>query len=242
MGDGIWAATSGAIAELATLETAANNVANVATTAYKADRTVFKEYLARTSQARKTVRLVSVDATRTDASEGSISPTGRPLDVAIHGRGYFAVKGREGTLYTRHGGIQFAPDGSLVTQTKEPFLDRQGIALRAPVNARTVEIGKDGSVLADGAKIGELAVYAFDDPASLSRQSSQLMRATPAAGPPRAVTADLETQALEQSNFSAVRGMVDIVGATRAFEACEKAINAFRDADSRAAMTLMRVT
>jgi len=240
MSDGIWAATSGAIAELATLETAANNVANVSTTAYKADRTVFKEFLAKTPGKGKTVRLVSIDATRADVSEGPIMTTGRPLDVAIRGPGYFAVEGKDGPLYTRHGGIQLAEDGRLVTQTKETYLDRAGVPLRVPLGSKSVEIGKDGSVIANGAKVGELALYKFPDPASLSRQSAHLMQGTPAAGQREQVTPNLETQALEGSNFSAVRGMVDIVSATREFEACEKAIDAFKDADSRAAMTLMR--
>jgi len=52
-------------------------------------------------------------------------------------------------------------------------------------------------------------------------------------------TSTLQSEQLEQSNVSVVKGMVDIVGATRGFEACERAIDAFRDADRRAAMSIM---
>ena len=86
---------------------------------------------------------------------------------------------------------------------------------------------------------GQLLVVSFKNPAGLAREGALVFNATPAAGPQALSTATLEPEALEQSNVSVVKGMVDIVNASRGFETCERVIDAFRDADQKAAMSIM---
>jgi flagellar basal body rod protein FlgG len=73
----------------------------------------------------------------------------------------------------------------------------------------------------------------------LTPEGNCLLRREAAAGKLTASAAPLEVGALEGANVSPVRGMIDIVNASRAFEICEKAVEAFRDADRRAANDLM---
>ena len=76
------------------LDVVANNVANMNTTAFKGESTVFEEHLVRTMSADKTARKIAFVrdiATVRDVTEGRIEQTGGPLDLAIAGDGYFAV-------------------------------------------------------------------------------------------------------------------------------------------------------
>jgi flagellar basal body rod protein FlgG len=102
-----------------------------------------------------------------------------------------------------------------------------------------VRIGSDGAVQAGRETFGQLLLVNFKNPAGLGREGALVYKATPVSGAPQLSTATIEREMLEQSNVSVVKGMVDIVGASRGFEACERAIDAFRDADRRAAMALM---
>jgi flagellar basal-body rod protein FlgF len=84
-------------------------------------------------------------------------------------------------------------------------------------------------------------VVTFDKGSMLERAEGQRYKATAASGAAKEIDPKLVPGALEQSNASPVRSMVDIVSAVRGFEVCEKAVEAFRDADMRAAQSIMKV-
>lgn len=241
MSNGIWAAASGAISQSLALDVAAQNVANASTPGYHADRAVFREVLTRAASKKGGgFNLVygAVGAIATDPTAGAILPTGRPLDIAIQDSSYLVVKTARGERYTRYGGIQLGRDGALTTREGDPLLDPDRRPLKVTPDAK-VTIAQDGSVLVDGQPSGSLLFVSFADPGALAKEGALLMRAEPAAGKPVVATPLLEIGALEASSASAVKGMVDIVTASRAFEVCERAIDAFRDADRKAATELM---
>jgi flagellar basal body rod protein FlgG len=180
-----------------------------------------------------------VDGVAANSSPGGFLSTGRSLDVAIHGDGMFAVSTARGVRYTRLGSLQVATDGRLVTREGDLFLNRDSKPIRVPPGVTDVSVGSDGVVQSGNEIFGQLALVNFKNPAGLGREGALIYRATPASGPPGLSTATIEPNMLEQSNVSVVKGMVDIVGASRGFEACERAIDAFKDADRRAAMALM---
>jgi flagellar basal body rod protein FlgG len=170
---------------------------------------------------------------------GGFVSTARPLDVAIHGDGMFAISTARGVRYTRLGAIQVTKDGKLVTREGDAYLNRDHKPISVPAGVTDVRVGTDGVVHAAGETCGQLLLVNFKNAAGLTREGALVFKATPSSGAPRLSTATLEAETLEQSNVSVVKGMVDIVGASRGFEACERAIDAFRDADRRAAMALM---
>jgi flagellar basal-body rod protein FlgF len=241
MSDGIWAAASGAMSQTLALDVAAENIANASTPAYHVDRAVFREVLTHAS-AKKSggFNLVygSVGSVTTDPTAGAFVPTGRPLDVAIKGGSYLVVNTARGERYTRSGSIQMAKDGTLTTRDGDPLLDPNRRPIKVSPTS-TVGIAADGNVLVDGQPSGSLLLVSFADQNGLVKEGGTLMRADPSAGKATIATPDLEVGALESSSSSAVKGMVDIVTATRAFEVCERAIDAFRDADRKAATELM---
>jgi flagellar basal-body rod protein FlgF len=239
MSDGIWAAASGAINQLAVLDTSANNVANASTPGYKTEQIVFSEVMAGASQ-RRDVRLSQIAQTSSDVSAAGSMSTGRGLDVALTGEGFFKVKVGDEEQYTRAGSFDVSKEGHLVDKSGADVLDRSGAAILVPREAKAVEISADGTVSADGNKVGQLGVVTFDKASMLERAEGQRYRATANTGAAKEIDPALSPGALEQSNASPVRSMVDIVSAVRGFEVCEKAVEAFRDADMRAAQSIMK--
>jgi flagellar basal-body rod protein FlgF len=241
MSDGIWAAASGAMGQTLALDVAAENIANASTPGYHVDRAVFRDMLTRAHAKRSGgFNLVygQVGSITTDPTAGAFVPTGRPLDVALKGGSYLVVKTPRGERYTRHGSIQLAQDGTLTTREGDPLLDPNRKPIKVSPTSK-LAVAPDGNVLVDGQPSGSLLVVSFANQSALVKEGANLMRAEQAAGKAMPATPELEVGALEASSSSAVKGMVDIVTATRAFEVCERAIDAFRDADRKAATELM---
>jgi flagellar basal-body rod protein FlgF len=243
MSDGIWSAASGAIGQVTALDVAADNVANATTPGFHGNRAVFREVL--TQAVRKRAGgfdlEYSVAATpAADLSQGPIVVTGRPLDVAIRGDAYLVVKTPQGERYTRAGSLRVDEQGTLLTAGGDPVVGADRRPIQVPAQ-QSLSIDADGTVRAGPDTAGQLLLVEFDNPRALTREGHFLLRGEAAAGKPKASNATLETGAIEGSNTSPVRGMVDIVNATRAFEICERAIDAFRDADRKAAVDIMTV-
>jgi flagellar basal body rod protein FlgG len=241
MSHGIWAAASGAISQTLALDVAAENIANASTPGYHTDRAVFREVLTKAAAKKNGgFNLVygAVGSISTDPTAGAFIPTGRPLDVALQGGQYLVVKTERGERYTRHGAIQVARDGTLTTRDGDALLDPQRRPIKvAPTS--TIGVAQDGNVLVDGQPAGSLFVVTFKDPSALAKEGAHLMRAETAAGKAVQATPVLEVGALEGSSASVVKGMIDIVTASRSFEVCQRAIDAFRDADRKAATELI---
>jgi flagellar basal-body rod protein FlgF len=237
MSDGIWSAASGAIGQVTALDVAAENVANASTPAFHGSRAVFREVLthAQRKRAGGFDLKYSVAATpAADMTQGSLLVTGRPLDVAVRGEAFLVVKTAQGERYTRSGSLRVGNDGTLLTAGGDVVLGTDKRPIRVPV-AQDIQIEPDGTVRSAGASAGQIQLVEFDNPRALTPEGQYLMRSEAAAGKPRLSTATLESGALESSNVSPVRGMIDIVSASRGFEICEKSIESFRDADRRAA-------
>jgi flagellar basal-body rod protein FlgF len=253
MSDGIWSALSGAVGQLAVLDNAANNVANAGAPGFRGDHALFREVLSRANvrgrgaaaanRAQwKNVRYAAVDTIAHDMSSGALVQTGRPLDCAIRGDGFFAVKTAQGVRYTRVGSVRISTDGTLVTKEGDPYLGTNDKPIKVPVTGGDATIAPDGAVRAAGATSGTLKVVRFANSTQLEKSGALLFAPTAASGAATPIGANLEASTLEQSNVSAVKGMVDIVAAQRGFDACERAIDAFKEADQRAAMSLMATT
>src|SRR5919112_6207083 len=98
------AAASGMRARLESLDMLANNIANSATAGYKVDREFYSIY--QDAEAAGGALSPVIDKPWTDFSQGQLQATGRPLDVALDGKGFFAVNGPSGPLYTRNGAFR----------------------------------------------------------------------------------------------------------------------------------------
>ena len=114
------------------LDVIANNIANINTAGFKADGSVFEEYVSPTARADnflapdRRVSFVNDRATWIDLSQGPLEKTNNPLDVAINGGGFFAVQTPQGERYTRNGAFQINNVGELVTAEGYQVLGESG--------------------------------------------------------------------------------------------------------------------
>lgn len=239
MGDGIYVALSGAISQSTALETTATNLANSATDGYQRLRPVFREVLARTAggPAPKVPHHFGVVAqTSQDTSLGSVRKTDAPLDFVMPQGVYLAVQTARGERYTRAGSLQVGADGVVKTRHGDPVVGEDGKPIKLAKDAQA-KLGPDGALAVDGARVGRLRLVTFAKPDCLAHEGSARL-AVGGAGAPTPTGAALEIGSVEESNAQVVSAMTDLVSATRTFDAFQRAIEAFRDADRRVTSTV----
>ena len=232
MGSGIYIPLSGAVAQQTALDVTANNVANASTAGFRAERVSFGTVLGRASG--KDSAFVQVGGTKPDFSKGSLRETGNPLDLALAGDGFFAVDTPRGPRYTRAGDFRLDADGKLVNSDGLAARARGGGQLTVPREATDVVVGADGTITADGAEIGALELARFA-PGILQREGANLFVAPAGAMTTAGQMPEVVAGAVEQANFSVVRGVVDLVKISRAYEALHRMIESYKQIDERTA-------
>jgi flagellar basal-body rod protein FlgF/flagellar basal-body rod protein FlgG len=241
---GYYAAFSGWLARSQALDVAAGNLANAGTAGFRAERDYFRSAIlgpdALNSQLNTTVNAFGVlGGSRLDMSQGALTPTGNPLDLAIEGDGFFAIQTKQGLRYTRDGQFERAQDGTLTTQAGEPVLDARSQPVRIP--AGEIAVGSDGAVSVNGAVAGRIAVFGFQSGDALTAEGGNRYapvdgaQATPGTGA-------VHQGALESSNQDVIGGSLQLVLMQRQAEMMEKAVSMFsNDLDKTASEDLPRV-
>ncbi|ACO78591.1 flagellar basal-body rod protein [Azotobacter vinelandii CA] len=239
----LFTAMSGAKQSLDQQAVVAHNLANAVTPGFRAQ---LMELQAVPVDGEGLPTRVSVRATTSgvDFSQGPVTRTGRPLDVALDGNAWLAIQAADGSeAYTRRGDVQIDGNG-LMTVAGHPLIGDGG-PLTVPLGSQ-VSIGADGtvSVVEEGQDPDTSAVVArlklvSAAPGELERGEDGLFRAPPddtGVSQPLAVdeTARLVTGALEGSNVSATEAMVAMIDNARRYEMQMKAIDSADDNAQRA--------
>src|SRR5919201_187798 len=181
MDRGLYIAASGMLAESIRQDQLANDLANASTPGYKADRTAQRSFgdilLANRETGQQIGPLgmgVTADRTVTDWAPAPIEETDQPLDLAIDGEGFFAVRTPQGVRYTRNG--QFTTDarGLLLTAQGDEVLSQNG----QPVQV----VG--GKV--NAAQVGEMVTTAQGEALGPAGNKVASIRGYPKASPPPA--------------------------------------------------------
>jgi flagellar basal body rod protein FlgG len=225
-------AASGLRARMESLDLLANNVANAATGGYKADREFYSLYVAPEAQADPAATMPVVQRPWLDLSQGVLQTTGNSLDMALSGKGFFAVAGPHGPLYTRNGSFHLSK-GNLVTAEGYPVAGSGGQPL-AVTSSGPLEVAADGSLRQDGNLVGQLRIV--DLPAAaLAKQGANYLQVTdPSVVPAEATGAAVEQGKLEASNAGGAEGAVRLVGILRQFEMLQKAVSLGNDMNKQA--------
>ena len=237
MAGGAYSALSGMQARIAELDRIASDLANISTAGYKSERTATFAAERDFAAALQSAVDVAGGGTRTDLSPGTITTTGRNLDVAIDGPGFFAVETAHGIRYTRSGNFGRRADGTIVTVEDEPVLDTRN--RRIKVGAGPLEIDPSGTVYAGGASAGRIQLWEIDEQ-NLVRETGSHFRTSPGVKP-RPSTSPLVPGAIEQANVTVADRMITLTEVMRNFEALQRGISVLtNDVDSRAIAELGR--
>ncbi|MGQ9900855.1 MAG: flagellar basal-body rod protein FlgF [Fimbriimonadales bacterium] len=238
---GLYVAAEGMAARQKAQDAIANNLANLNTTGFKADRPAFETvyerqlYRVQGAQAQPIGPLSAGAILRelyTDWQPGALITTGNPLDAAIDGAGFFAIQTPQGVRYTRNGAFQLRADGTLITRAGNPVLGTDNQPIRVPPNA-PVHLGEDGAVLANGVRVGQLLIVQGD---LLKTPEGDFAGAAQPVPNPR-----IAAGTLESSNVNMVREMVTMIELIRAYETHQKAIHAHDETLGRAINELPKI-
>ncbi len=149
------------------LQTIANNVANVNTSGFRTDVVKFETVLSRAGATP--VAFSSPGNNIISREAGNVTETGNPLDVAVVGQGFVAFAGPNGTVYTRDGRLQIAPNGDLQTLTGFPVVDSGGAQITVDPNGGPLSIARNGAITQDGNEVGTLGLFNIPADANLDR-------------------------------------------------------------------------
>ena len=222
------------------LDLLSNNLANSSTSGYKLDREFYSLYSADDIGADgEQTELPFVKSKWTDFSQGTLTPTGSPLDLALTGPGFFVADGPSGPLYTRNGSFHLSAAGQLTTEEGYPVEGSNGtinISSQSPV-----DIAADGTVTQDGNAVGQLKIVNFPDTTILQKTSGSFFVNSQPKIKPAASTATVTQGRLEQSNVAPAESAVQLVGVMRQFEMLQKAITLSTDMNKQAIQEVARV-
>jgi flagellar basal-body rod protein FlgG len=240
---------SGLEASQTMMDTIADNLSNVNTTGFKSETPEFQTLLyqdttqpgAQSSgqtvypsglELGTGVRVASIKDVET---QGTLTQTNNPLDMAINGQGYFQVLQPNGqTAYTRDGSFQVNQSGQLVTSSGYQVQP----SVTIPSNATSVTVGTDGtvSITVPGSntanQVGQIQLANFVNPQGLQPLGGNLFASTTSSG--NAVTGlpqanglgSVNQNYLESSNVDVVQAMVNMISAERAYQLGTQAASA----------------
>ncbi|HWE75302.1 MAG TPA: flagellar basal-body rod protein FlgF [Stellaceae bacterium] len=202
-------ALSGQTAREHQMEVLANNIANLSTPGFKAERMMFKEYLSKPDDGSDPSSYVVSQGNARDMSQGNLTHTGNPLDVALNGNGFMTVTTPSGNQYTRNGHLQIDNQGELVTTTGFVVQGDGGSPIVVPSGAASITIGKDGTVATEKQTIGKISVVNFDNPQILAESQGGLYATTQTPTPATGTTVEQGT--IEEANLQPVVEMTKLM-------------------------------
>lgn len=237
---GLFTGWTGMYTEQKRLDIISNNIANAATTGFKADNVTnqsFEHLLTiKTKDASEmfndrpigSMSLgVKVGEVYTDYSNGSLKETSNTFDLALSGKGFFTVavtdaNGNESIKYTRDGSFTMTKDGYIVDSQGNRLVSESG-ELQISVDAGNVVIASDGSVYVDEQYVDKILITDFVNYDYLEKFADNMYQTVDGYE-------EMESNAmivqgyLEQSNVNVISEMVEMINITRAYEANQKVI------------------
>lgn len=242
------------------MEVISNNLANINTTGYKKDVLAFKSFLAPFPNSAENASPDSVSGVtdlkenaaytgivelKTDLSQGAIISTGNPLDVALDGEGFFAIKTKDGIRYTRQGNFRLNENKVLVTQDGNSVIGQGGEITIDPAGP-IITIDTQGKIsvgsgLANN-PVGNFKIVNFEDPGKLIKTGKGLFMLTGVDS--KEIAAEnftIKQGFIESSNVNAVKEMTKMIEVMRSYQAYQKVIQTIDSANERAVTDLGRL-
>lgn len=225
------------------LDVIGNNIANVNTAGFKKGRMTFQDMMSQTSQGAQAAegerggvnpiqvglgsQIGSIDNVHT---QGFLQSTGRGLDLAIEGDGFFVVNGGDGDKYTRTGNFYLDDNGDIVDENGNYLLASTGGEIRIPENAQSFSVSENGTVNIVNAQggieeVGRIRLVNFANPEGLEKIGGNLYHPSANSGlPVEGVPGGegfgtLKPGTLEMSNVELAEEFTEMIVSQRGFQA-----------------------
>ncbi len=237
---------SGARQRMLALRSINNNLANATTTGFREDLNQFRSMPV--YGPGHATRVYAMDERPgINFASGPLQHTGRDLDLAIDGEGWFAVQAEDGSeAYTRNGALSIGPGGVLMNGAGRPLLGDNGPIALPP--SESITIGRDGTIsirpMGQSAQtLVEAGRIKLVNPprADLEKGDDGLVRVKDGAFATPDVNVRLQQGALEGSNVNAVQAMVEMINLQRQYEMQVKMMKTAND-NAEAAESLLRIS
>jgi flagellar basal-body rod protein FlgG len=226
----MYAAAAGMAAQQDRIDAVSNDIANVSTTGYKGTRVAFRDLvyteagMATNPGVREGAGAAATSLGR-GTRQGAVLDSPNPIDVAISGPGYLAVRDPGGNA-------RLTRDGHLSIDARSRLVTSQGNLLDPPVQLppgtqpKDVSIATDGAIRVGNRDVGRLNVVTVPAEAGLRSAGDNLFEATAASGGTRLAGPGTQVLAgkLEASNADLSDSMTEMIESQRAFELASKAI------------------
>lgn len=218
----------------------ANNLANINTPGFKQTLASFKNVenlevskidAAQGFKNNESPGIVSagsvLDSTTFDFKQGSVKTTGNPLDLAIQGDGFFAVRTPDGDAYTRNGSFIKGEDGGITTIEGYPLIGESGNPLSVSTNnfdAKKLRILSNGDLEINKEIVDKVKIVDFNDKSQLKALGGSLFKSVKENNIKDAENYQITQGSLESSNANVIESMIKSIDAMRTYEFLSKNI------------------
>ncbi len=196
----------------------AQNVANMNTTGYRGQNTLFQEYLSKPRGYDDPLSFVNDEGQYQITSPGPIRQTGSQLDVAVVGPGFISVQAPGGEIeYTRDGNFSIDASGILVTQAGFPVANAGGGNITIPPETKIIKIDDQGNIFADDGALGQIGLFEFENVQQLEQKGNNLYAIVGGNANP-ATESRVKQGHLEGSNIQPVVEMTRMIDTLREYQ------------------------
>lgn len=234
MSSGIYTVLSGAVTRMHTADVISNNLSNINSNGFKKQRMSFASVLSDVVQTGSASgkNFSTVGDSRIVFEQGVIADTGRELDFAILGDGFFRVQRGEDMLYTRTGTFSRTAAGTLVDVQGNPVLSVENEPITLP--AGPFEVDEKGRILTDEGVIGQIGVFA-PPVENLEHESGGRFVFTGAEGEvvPQDMDSRLQQGSVERSNVNLMEEAALMISNMRVYESYHKALKNYYDLNAK---------
>ena len=223
------------------MDIAANNIANASTNGFKAERLMLEantDHRARQEDGPNRIAYVSQWALGRDFTQGSLQGTGRPLDMALNGEGFFVLETPAGERFTRDGVFTLSPEGELAAADGARVLDDAGQPILLDVNAGQVTVTGAGAIMQNGAQVARLALARFENPGQLMKVGDNRYTAPDDAERVFDAAPSVVQGHVESSNVRPINEITTMMEVSRTYASVSKMI---RDADELSRKAIERL-
>lgn len=250
---GLWLSTAGMKVNDLRQTIYANNLANANTTGFKHDLAVVmqREVESRESAAPSTLAHpvldglsggVHVRPSYYTQEQGNIEWTGRPLDLAIRGEGFFGVSDGKNTRYTRNGEFAVNTSGEVILANESGrwrLLDAAGAPIQVDPQGPQPSVSSDGTVRQGRTLLGTVALMAHDEPQAMRKVGENLFKVV--RGELRPAAGTLVPESREHSTYDPIAGLACMIEASRAYQLNATMLQMQDELTGRAVSSLGRV-